>query len=60
MSSSWVPVSIDEVDYETTRKGEPEKGSVISQKSLATLIAHIIESPEKYKRENPGVNKPGS
>jgi uncharacterized protein YbjT (DUF2867 family) len=27
----------DEVDYETTRKGEPEKGSVISQKSLATL-----------------------
>jgi uncharacterized protein YbjT (DUF2867 family) len=24
--------SADEVDYETTRKGEPEKGSVISQK----------------------------
>jgi uncharacterized protein YbjT (DUF2867 family) len=50
----------DEVDYETTRKGEPEKGSVISQKSLATLIAKIIESPEKYVRENLGVNKPGS
>jgi uncharacterized protein YbjT (DUF2867 family) len=50
----------DEVDYETTRKGEPEKGSVISQKSLATLIANIIESPEKYVRENLGVNKPNS
>jgi uncharacterized protein YbjT (DUF2867 family) len=50
----------DEVDYETTRKGEPEKGSVISQKSLATLIVKIIESPEKYVRENPGVNKPNS
>ncbi len=50
----------DEVDYETTRKGEPEKGSVISQKSLATLIAKIIESPEKYVRENLGVNKPNS
>jgi uncharacterized protein YbjT (DUF2867 family) len=50
----------DEVDYETTRKGEPEKGSVISQKSLATLIAGIIESPEKYARENLGVNKPNS
>lgn len=50
----------DEVDYETTRKGEPEKGSVISQKSLATLIAQIIESPEKYVRENLGVNKPDS
>jgi uncharacterized protein YbjT (DUF2867 family) len=38
----------DEVDYETTEKGEPEKGSVISRKSLARLIAKIIESPEKY------------
>jgi len=50
----------DEVDYETTKKGEPEKGSVISQISLATLIATIIESPEKYVRENLGVNKPNS
>lgn len=50
----------NEVDYETTRKGEPEKGSVISQKSLATLIAKIIESPENYIRENLGVNKPNS
>ena len=50
----------DEVDYETTRKGEPEKGSVVSQKSLGTLIAKIIESPEKYIRENLGVNKPNS
>jgi uncharacterized protein YbjT (DUF2867 family) len=50
----------DEVNYETTGKGEPEKGSVISQKSLATLITRIIESPEKYARENLGVNKPNS
>jgi uncharacterized protein YbjT (DUF2867 family) len=50
----------DEVDYETTSKGEPERGSVISQKSLATLITEIIESPEKYARENLGVNKPNS
>jgi len=50
----------DEVDYETTRKGEPEKGSVISQKSLATFITTIIESPEKYIRENMGINKPNS
>ena len=50
----------DEVDYETTKKGEPERGSVISQKSLATLITKIIESTEKYVRENLGVNKPNS
>jgi uncharacterized protein YbjT (DUF2867 family) len=52
--------STDDVDYETTRKGEPEKGSVISQKSLATFIAEIVESPEKYVRENLSVNKPNS
>lgn len=50
----------DEVDYEITRKGEPEKGSVVSQKSLATFIAKIIESPEENIRENLGVNKPNS
>lgn len=48
------------VDYETTRKGEPERGSVVSEKSLATLIAKIIESPNEYTRENLGVNKPNS
>ena len=50
----------DEVDYEITKKGEPEKGSVISQKSLATLIVDIIGHPGKYVRENLGVNKPNS
>lgn len=50
----------DEVDYETTKKGEREKGSVISQKSLATFIVKIIESPDKYSRENLGINKPNS
>jgi len=43
-----------------TRKSEPERGAVISQKSLAALIADIIESPEKYVHENLGVNKPNS
>ena len=52
--------NVNEVDYETTRKGEPEKGSVISQKSLAAFIAKIIESQEKYIRENLGINKPNS
>jgi uncharacterized protein YbjT (DUF2867 family) len=50
----------DEVDYEITRKGKPEKGSVISQKSLAAFIVKVIETPEKYIRENLGINKPNS
>jgi uncharacterized protein YbjT (DUF2867 family) len=52
--------NVNEVDYELTRKGEPEKGSVISQKSLATFITKIIESPDKYVRSNFGINKPNS
>lgn len=47
----------DEVDYEITSIGELEKGSVISQKSLATFITKIIESPENYIRQNLGINK---
>lgn len=50
----------NEVDYEITRKGEPEKGSVISQKSLATFIAKIIEAPPQYARQSLGINKPQS
>jgi len=50
----------NEVDYEITGKGEPEKGSVISQKSLATFITKIMESPEDYFRKNLGINKPNS
>jgi uncharacterized protein YbjT (DUF2867 family) len=52
--------SADEVDYEITSKGEPEKGSVISKKSLAMFISMVIESPEKYVRKNLGINKPNS
>jgi len=52
--------SVNEVDYETTEKGESEKGSVISQRSLATFITKIIESPENYKCKNLGINKPNS
>jgi uncharacterized protein YbjT (DUF2867 family) len=52
--------NVNEVDYELTKKGEPERGSVISQKSIATFIAKIIESPDEYVRSNYGINKPNS
>lgn len=48
----------NEVDYELTSKGQPEKGSVISRKSIAAFISEIIQSPEKYRRQNLGINKP--
>lgn len=48
----------NEVDYELTSKGQPEKGSVISRKSIAAFISKIIQSPDKYRRQNLGINKP--
>ena len=50
----------DEVNYELTKKGEPEKGSIISQKSIAAFIIKLIEAPEQYSRQNLGINKPNS
>lgn len=50
----------NEVDYELTQKGSPERGSVISRKSLATLITDIIVDPAKHSRANISINKPRS
>jgi hypothetical protein len=44
------------VDYAITLKGEPEKGTAVSRKSIATFIATIIENPELH--ENVGISKP--
>jgi uncharacterized protein YbjT (DUF2867 family) len=48
----------DEVDYEITHKGESEKGTAISRKSIAAFIVEIISNPEKYSCENLGIAKP--
>ncbi len=50
----------DEVDYELTPRDEPFKGTVVSRKSVADLIAKIIRSPSLHLRGNIGVNKPGT
>jgi uncharacterized protein YbjT (DUF2867 family) len=48
----------NEVDYQITRKGEPEKGTAISRKSIGTFIATIVKDPEQWKGENLGISKP--
>jgi uncharacterized protein YbjT (DUF2867 family) len=50
----------DEVDYETTEKNEPFKGTEVSRKSVAALIAKIIASPKTFSSGNLGVNKPNT
>jgi uncharacterized protein YbjT (DUF2867 family) len=49
----------NEVDYELTKKTEAERGSKVSQKSVASFIAEVIEAPETYIGANLGINKPG-
>jgi uncharacterized protein YbjT (DUF2867 family) len=49
----------DEVNYETTQKGEPFRGRVISRKSVAALVVKLAESPGLEVRRSLGVSKPG-
>ncbi|TKG98823.1 NAD-dependent dehydratase [Peribacillus simplex] len=48
----------DEIDYETTQKGEPFKGHDVSRKSVADLIVKLAEAPGLEIRKSLGVNKP--
>ena len=50
----------DEVDYETTKRGEKFKGTEVSRKSIGKLVAEVIANPAKYARQDLGVNKPNS
>lgn len=50
--------SSNEIDYAITHKGESEKGSAISRKSIASFVASIIENPELHKKANLGISKP--
>jgi hypothetical protein len=50
----------DEVDYETTERNEPFRGTEVSRKSVAALIMKIIDSPEIFVRSNLGVDEPNT
>lgn len=50
----------DEVDFETTAKGQGFKGTVVSRKSVGDLIVKVITNPELHVGENLGVNKPNT
>lgn len=50
----------DEIDYETTEKGQPFKGTVVSRRSVADLIAKVLADPALHIGASLGVDKPGS
>lgn len=50
----------DEVDYETTNRGEDFKGTEVSRKSIGYFVAKVIANPSEYVRTDLGVNKPNT
>jgi putative NADH-flavin reductase len=44
--------------YETTQKGEPFRGGVVSRKSVASLVVKLAQSPQLEVRRSLGVSKP--
>jgi uncharacterized protein YbjT (DUF2867 family) len=56
---AWL-TDADEIDYETTARDEPFKGTEVSRKSVAALVVEIISSPASSARSNLGVNKPNT
>jgi uncharacterized protein YbjT (DUF2867 family) len=48
----------DEIDYETTQKGESFKGHDVSRKSIADLIVKLAVTRGMEVRRSLGVNKP--
>jgi uncharacterized protein YbjT (DUF2867 family) len=49
---------LNEIDYVITQKGEPESGSAVSRKSIASFVAEIVDNPNLHKNTNLGISKP--
>ena len=56
---AWL-TDADEVDYETTARDEPFKGTEVSRKSVAAFIADLVRDPSRGVGGDFGLNKPGT
>ncbi|MFD2830377.1 SDR family oxidoreductase [Corticicoccus populi] len=56
---AWL-TNYDEVEYETTAKGEPFKGTEVSRKSVADLSVDLSKDSSLHSRESIGMNKPNT
>lgn len=51
----------DEIDYETTGRHDPFKGTEVSRKSVADLVVRAVDDTTvRYARTSLGVDKPGT
>lgn len=56
---AWL-TNLDEVNYETTHRDDPFKGTEVSRKSVAAFVMSLIQDPSKDVRDSIGVDKPGT
>jgi hypothetical protein len=58
---AWL-TDADEIDFETTKRGEPFKGTEVSCKSVAALVVELSEAPGALgnRNINIGINKLGT
>ena len=56
---AWL-TNLDEVDYETTTKDEPFKGTEVSRKSVAAFVVSVINDLQKAIGQSVGIDKPGT
>ena len=56
---AWL-TDADEIDFETTERNEPFKGTEVARKSVAAVVVQLIEAPGALGNRNIGINKPGS
>lgn len=50
----------NEIDYATTSKGLPFRGTEVSRKSVAAVVVAIVDGPRRWSRANIGIHKPGT
>lgn len=56
---AWL-TDIDEVDYETTVRDQPFRGTEVSRKSVAAYITALIRDPSRDIGASIGIGKPGT
>lgn len=48
------------MDFETTERGEPFKGTEVSRRSVAAVVAQLAVASGPLGNRNIGINKPGT
>lgn len=56
---AWL-TDADEIDFETTERNAPFKGTEVARKSVAAVVVQLVEAPGALGNRNIGINKPGT